>query len=73
MSRIRKRLVGVLKVVINISAALIAVAHAATPEDSGKPEPNVAKEIDSYLDSVVSENKLSGAVLVAKDGVTVAS
>lgn len=35
------------------------------------PEP--AKELDNYLANLVAENKLSGVVLVAKDGVTVAS
>ena len=35
------------------------------------PEP--AKELGSYFDSLVAENKLSGVVLVAKDGVTIAS
>ena len=32
-----------------------------------------AKELDNYLANLVAENKLSGVVLVAKDGVTVAS
>src|SRR5437763_13137831 len=35
------------------------------------PEP--AKELDGYLNTLVAENKLSGVVLVAKDGVAVAS
>src|SRR5256714_3624174 len=35
------------------------------------PEP--AKELDAYLADLVTENKLSGVVLVAKDGVTVTS
>src|SRR5205085_1531847 len=35
------------------------------------PEP--AKEVDNYLANLVAENKLSGVVLVAKDGVTVTS
>src|SRR5437763_2651575 len=35
------------------------------------PEP--AKELDNYLANLVAENKLSGVVLVAKDGVTVTS
>jgi len=53
--------------------ALLAVAQSPTPEASVRPETSVAKEIDSYLSSLVAENKLSGAVLVAKDGVPVAS
>src|SRR3954465_2105012 len=36
-------------------------------------EPSLAKELDSYFDSLVAENKLSGVALVAKNGVTVAS
>ena len=35
------------------------------------PEP--AKELDNYVANLVAENKLSGVVLVAKDGVTVTS
>jgi CubicO group peptidase (beta-lactamase class C family) len=60
-------------VVLNTIAALFAVAQGAAPEGSVKPETSVAGEIDSYLDSLVAENKLSGAVLVARDGVTIAS
>jgi CubicO group peptidase (beta-lactamase class C family) len=60
-------------IAINTIAALFAVAHGAVPEGSVKPEASVAGEIDSYLNSLVAENKLSGAVLVAKDGVAIAS
>jgi CubicO group peptidase (beta-lactamase class C family) len=38
-----------------------------------QPAPDPAKELDSYFGSLVAENKLSGVVLVAKNGVTVAS
>jgi hypothetical protein len=38
-----------------------------------QPAPDPAKEVDSYLNSLVAENKLSGVVLVAKNGVTIAS
>src|SRR5256714_1008132 len=38
-----------------------------------QPVPDPAKDLDSYLNTVVAENKLSGVVLVAKDGVTLAS
>ena len=38
-----------------------------------QPAPDLAGELDSYFGSLVAENKLSGVVLVAKDGVTVAS
>ena len=60
-------------VIMNTIAALFAVAQSPAPEGSVKPEASVAKEIDSYLNSLVAENKLSGAVLVAKDGVPIAS
>jgi CubicO group peptidase (beta-lactamase class C family) len=60
-------------VIINAIAAWVAVAQSVAPEGSVKPAASVAREIDSYLNSLVAENKLSGAVLVAKDGVTVAS
>jgi len=70
MRAIRGILAGVL---VNAIAATLAVAQSVTPEGSAKPEANAANEIDSYLNSLVSENKLSGAVLVAKDGATIAS
>ena len=38
-----------------------------------EPTPDVAPELNTYFASLVAENKLSGVVLVAKDGVTVAS
>src|SRR4051794_36841612 len=40
---------------------------------SAQPAPDLAKELDSYFGSLVAENKLSGVVLVAKSGVTLAS
>lgn len=49
-------------------AALIASAQSPVPADS---EP--AKELQTYFDSVAAENKLSGVLLVAKDGKTIAS
>lgn len=70
MGAIRVILAGVL---VNAVAATLVVAQGGAPENSPKPEVSVAKEIDSYLNSLVAENKLSGAVLVAKDGVTIAS
>jgi D-alanyl-D-alanine carboxypeptidase len=48
----------------NCILALAAPAQAAS---------DLAGELDSYFGSLVAENKLSGVVLVAKDGVTVAS
>jgi D-alanyl-D-alanine carboxypeptidase len=38
-----------------------------------EPTPDVAPELNTYFSSLVAENKLSGVVLVAKDGVIVAS
>jgi D-alanyl-D-alanine carboxypeptidase len=38
-----------------------------------QPAPEPAKDLGSYFDSLVAENKLSGVLLVAKDGVTIAS
>jgi D-alanyl-D-alanine carboxypeptidase len=64
---------GILTGAIYTSATLFAVAQSPSPEPSTKPEASVAKEIESYLNSLAAENKLSGAVLVAKDGVTIAS
>ena len=49
-------------------AALIASAQSPVPTDS-----DPAKELQGYLDSVAAENKLSGVLLVAKDGKTIAS
>jgi D-alanyl-D-alanine carboxypeptidase len=40
---------------------------------AAQPAPDPAKDLSSYFDSLVAENKLSGVVLVAKDGVTIAS
>jgi CubicO group peptidase (beta-lactamase class C family) len=60
-------------VIINTITVLFAVAQGALPEGSAKPDTSVAGDIDSYLNSLVAEKKLSGAVLVAKDGVAIAS
>jgi CubicO group peptidase (beta-lactamase class C family) len=56
-----------------INAIALAFAQGAAPQSSATPQAGVVGEIDSYLNSLVAENKLSGAVLVAKDGVTIAS
>jgi D-alanyl-D-alanine carboxypeptidase len=53
-------------VVAAASCILVAVTLA-------EPTPDPAKELDSYLNTLVAENKLSGVVLVAKDGVIIAS
>jgi len=55
----------------------IALAVAAfcliAPQLPAQPSPDPAKDLGSYFDSLVVENKLSGVVLVAKDGITIAS
>jgi CubicO group peptidase (beta-lactamase class C family) len=53
--------------------SVITALSATAAEGAGKAEDNVAGELQSFLDSLVAENKLCGAVLVAKDGVTIAS
>src|SRR3954451_14042232 len=58
-----------MKKIILAAAANCILARAAPAQ----PAPDLAKELDGYFDSLVVENKLSGVVLVAKDGVVVAS
>src|ERR1043165_5912121 len=58
-----------MKKVILAAATNCILALAA----SAQPAPDLAKELDTYFGSLVAENKLSGVVLVAKNGVTVAS
>jgi D-alanyl-D-alanine carboxypeptidase len=60
-------------VVAALMAAVIASTESPTPETTAKVETNPAQELQSYFDSLTSDNKLSGVLLVAKDGVTVAS
>jgi D-alanyl-D-alanine carboxypeptidase len=57
----------------SLIAALIASTESPTPETSAKIEANPARELQSYFDSLATDNKLSGVLLVAKNGVTVAS
>lgn len=59
--------------ILSVITALFAVAPGVAAEGSGKVEDSVAREIQSFLDSLVAENQFSGAVLVAKNGVTIAS
>jgi D-alanyl-D-alanine carboxypeptidase len=63
----------ILGAMVNLMGTLVLIAQSTATEEPTKPEASVATEIDSYLNSLVAENKLSGAVLVAKDGVTIAS
>src|SRR5256885_11306785 len=58
-----------MKAIILVAAANCILAAASSAELA--PEP--AKDLDGYLNTLVAENKLSGVVLVAKDGVVVAS
>lgn len=46
---------------------------SASPQATGKPESQSQQEIQGYLDSLATDNKLSGAILVAKDGVPIAT
>jgi CubicO group peptidase (beta-lactamase class C family) len=63
----------VIIVLTMLVAALIASAQSPVAESSAKPEAGNARELQTYFDSLAAENKLSGVLLVAKDGVTVAS
>src|SRR5204862_5965341 len=54
-------------------AAVIASTESPAPQSPAKSEPEPASEFQSYFDSLAADNKLSGVVLVAKDGITVAS
>ena len=58
-----------MKAIVVIAAANCILAAATLAQ----PAPDPAKDLDTYLDTLVAENKLSGVVLVAKDGVTIAS
>jgi CubicO group peptidase (beta-lactamase class C family) len=51
-----------------LTCSLVASASLSPAHGS-----DAAREIQSYLDSLASENKLSGVVLVAKDGVPIAT
>jgi len=54
-------------------AGVIASTESPTPTSPVKPETVPAVELQSYLESLANENKLSGVLLVAKNGVTIAS
>jgi CubicO group peptidase (beta-lactamase class C family) len=53
-----------------LAAATNCILAAVT---FGEAAADPATELQSYFDTLVTENKLSGVVLVAKDGVTIAS
>lgn len=63
----------VIIVLTMLVAALIASAQSPVPASPAKPDSDPAKELQSYFDSLATENTLSGVVLVAKDGTTIAS
>jgi CubicO group peptidase (beta-lactamase class C family) len=54
-------------------AGLIASTETPAPDSAATPQAGPAQELQSYFDSLAGENKLAGVLLVAKDGVTVAS
>jgi CubicO group peptidase (beta-lactamase class C family) len=54
-------------------AAVIASTESPSPTSPAKTEAVPPNELQAYLDSLANEKKLSGVILVAKDGVTVAS
>jgi len=60
-------------VMATLGAAVIASMESPAPDGFAKIETGPAKELQSYFDSLASDSKLSGVLLVAKDGVTVAS
>ena len=59
--------------VLNLNTIGSVIAEGKATAAPVQTNGSVARELSSFLDSLVAENKLSGAVLVAKDGVTIAS
>ncbi|MEY2498243.1 MAG: hypothetical protein QOD12_1799 [Verrucomicrobiota bacterium] len=59
--------------IMSLFAVVLAGGEEAAPSSAPRDKAGPAKELQSYFDSLAVENKLSGAVLVAKDGVTIAS
>ena len=57
----------------SLVAALIASTESPSPTSEVKTETAPANDLQTYLDSLANDNKLSGVLLIAKDGVTVAS
>ena len=58
-----------MKAILLAAVANCILATATLAEPPADP----AKELDSYFNTLAADNKLSGVVLVAKDGVTIAS
>jgi CubicO group peptidase (beta-lactamase class C family) len=62
--------ISVISVVLLLAAVAFGQAQSANePAASAAP----ATTIQNYLDSLTADNKLSGAILIAKDGVPIAS
>src|SRR3954466_10331259 len=57
----------------SLVAGLIASMESPSPTGPEKAATSPAEELQSYFVSLANDNKLSGVVLVAKDGVTIAS
>src|SRR6476469_3981646 len=57
----------------SLLAGLIASMESPAPTSPAKVPTSPAEELQAYLVSLANDNKLSGVVLVAKDGVTIAS
>ena len=57
----------------SLVAALVASTESPAPDTSAKTEAAPVNDLQSYLNSLATDNKLSGVLLVAKNGVTVAS
>ena len=60
-------------VAASLIAAVIASTESPTPAPSAKPETAPTGDLQSYFGFGRHRKKLSGVLLVAKDGVTVAS
>ncbi|HVF70606.1 MAG TPA: serine hydrolase domain-containing protein [Chthoniobacterales bacterium] len=63
----------VIVIIAILIAALIASGQSPTAAQSPQQVEEAPSDLSAYLDSLVKESKLSGVVLVAKDGVTLAS
>src|SRR4051812_35509963 len=57
----------------SLVAALIASLDSPSPDTSIKVETNPAKDLQSYFDSLGGNNAFSGVLLVARNGVVIAS
>lgn len=73
--QLRRRTTILIAIVLAFNSPSVGFAQAPdSPKGTtAKSDPEVRQEIQSYLDSIGAENKLSGAILVAKDGVPIAS